>query len=573
MRKNVFSKLLAASLAGAMLVSSLAGCGSKTEENTSASTSTSTNTVVSVEAVEIPEGAGMESWKAFDSTVTIQIPVYDRGEDGDETNNYWTQWINTEFGAKYNINVEYVAIGRGTVIDDYNKLGSAGKLPTILMEYDFDKCAYWANDGFLQELDLTQLAEVAPTYYQMMVDNNYLQYTALNGKTWFALAERPYSDTNYTFATFYRKDWLDQLGLSYPTNYAEWQNLYAKIKEAGLTEYPAGGTKIANTAGIDQNYAYRTYPQDELAWATTGDYAIPALSTEAQKKLLKNRNADYNNGYLNPEFATRESSEADADFIAGKAFSYSSYISPELSVLTDFYAQNPDATLAVAPVSTSTDDGNGSASCAYRVNNAYGMMVGFSSTASADQVKAAQMYMEWLIQPENLFTFQYGYEGKNYDVVDGVVTLRGADTMDADSVMVARQNKDYFCVVIEARKDATIEETVKKSYPSIYKDSDSFYTQIVANYYLYKEVIEKTPMYAVTDCKFAATLEQGASLQAYLLEQYSTYATALTTCPADQFDALYAELSAKYLDDGYQTVIDERKALYESGQTSSLPQY
>lgn len=573
MKKNVIKKLVTASLVGALAISTLAGCGSKEDNsNTSTSTSTSTDELTSVEPVEIQEGSGIESWKAFDSTVTIQIPVYDRGEDGDETNNYWTKWINDEFGSKYNVNVEFVAIGRGTVLDDYNNLGNAGKLPTILMEYDFDKCAYWANDGFLQELDLEAFAQVAPTYYQMMVDNNYLQYTALNGKTWFALAERPYSDTNYTFVTFYRQDWLDQLGKSYPTNYAEWQALYAAIKEAGLAEYPAGGTKIANTAGIDQNYAYRTYPQDELTWATTGDYAIPALSSEAQKKLLKNRNSDYNNGYFNPEFATREAADGEADFISGKAFSYSSYISPELNVITDFYAQNPDAKLAIAPVSTSTDDGNGAASCAYRVNNAYGMMVGFASTATEDQVKAAQMYMEWLIQPENLFTFQYGYEGKNHDVVDGVTTLRGADTMDAETLMVARQNKDYFCVVIEARKDATIEETVKKSYPSIYKDSDAFYDQIVANYYLYKEVIEKTPMYAVTDCKFAATLEESANLQTYLLDQYSTYATQLTVCAPEEFDALYDELSAKYLEDGYQKVIDERKALYEAGKTSSLPQ-
>ena len=39
---------------------------------------------------------------------------------------------------------------------------------------------------------------------------------------------------------------------------------------------------------------FRDYPQDELTWATTGDYQVPALSTEAQKRLLKWNNELYN---------------------------------------------------------------------------------------------------------------------------------------------------------------------------------------------------------------------------------------------------------------------------------------
>jgi len=182
------------------------------------------------------------------------------------------------------------------------------------------------------------------------------------------------------------------------------------------------------------------------------------------------------------------------------------------------------------------------------------------------------MYMEWLIQPENLFTFQYGYENETF-AYDANNLPQLIECTNPEHAMVARANKDYFCIVIEGRKAATIEQTVTSSYPSTYKDSDSFYKQIVANYYAYKDVIAKTPQYAVTDCKFAATLESAQSLQTFLLDQYSTYATQLTQCPADQFDALYAELSAKYLNDGYQQVIDERKDLFEAGKTTSLPKY
>ena len=37
-----------------------------------------------------------------------------------------------------------------------------------------------------------------------------------------------------------------------------------------------------------------------------------------------------------------------------------------------------------------------------------------------------------------------------------------------------------------------------------------------------------------------------------------------------EFDALYDELSQKYLDAGYQAVIDDRKAAFDAGQTTRL---
>ena len=41
-------------------------------------------------------------------------------------------------------------------------------------------------------------------------------------------------------------------------------------------------------------------------------------------------------------------------------------------------------------------------------------------------------------------------------------------------------------------------------------------------------------------------------------------------CAPDKFDALYDELSQKYLDAGYQEVIDERKQMLDDGLTTRL---
>lgn len=565
MKKNTLQKVLSASLVGAMAVTMLAGCGDRQTASEPAEKTTESAPIAEVEQVEVQEEAGMASWTPFESTVTLQVPVYDRGGEVDVTSNYWTNWIQENFGDAYNINVEYVAIPRGDVLNAYANLANSGSLPTILMEYDFPKQAQWADEGYLQELDLDQLAQIAPTYYQMIVDQGNLQNTALNGVTYFALAERPYWNNTYNYATFYRADWLEELGLSYPTTFAESLEVYKAIKEAGLCEYPAGGSKITG-AGVDQNYGFRTYPQDEYEWATTGDYAIPALSTEANKKLVKRQNQLFNEGYLNPEFYTREVTDNEADFIAGKCFEYRAYIAPSIAVLDSFYEQNPDGKLAIAVCPGLVVDDEG-VSNSYRPNNSFGMMVSFSATASEDEVKAGMMYMEWLMQPENQFTFQYGFEGETFDYVDGLPVMRD---LTGTEYAMANNNKDYFCIVVESKTLGEIEKDVKLNAPVNYPDSDDFYTQLLDNY---KGMVAMADSgYVNSDCNFAVVISAQSEYQQVLLDKYTEYRTKLTTCSADEFDALYDQYSQEYLDAGYQAIIDERGEAYNNGYTSKLPQ-
>ena len=150
--------------------------------------------LVSVSVAAAEEPAGMAAWEPFAERVKITVPVYDRSKAGYPAvdDNYWTKWIQENFGDKYNIDVQYVAIPRGDVMMKYSTLIAAKETPTIMMEYDYPKVAQWANDGAMQVIDLEAFAKVAPTFYQAMVDNNQLGYTDINGQTYFVLTERPY---------------------------------------------------------------------------------------------------------------------------------------------------------------------------------------------------------------------------------------------------------------------------------------------------------------------------------------------------------------------------------------------
>ena len=133
------------------------------------------------------EATGIASWKAFDKTVTLQIPVYDRGYKVSVQENYWTKWIQENFGDKYNIQMQFIPITRSAVEADYDLLASRQALPTIMMEYDYPKVSRWANDGYLVPIDLEYFASVAPNYYAKMVENGHLGYTAIGGDDYFVM--------------------------------------------------------------------------------------------------------------------------------------------------------------------------------------------------------------------------------------------------------------------------------------------------------------------------------------------------------------------------------------------------
>lgn len=509
-----------------------------------------------------------EIGEPFAEQVLLKVPVYDRGVEGVPTvnDNFWTRWIQTEFGDKYNIKVEYVPITRSAVMTDYSLLAASDSLPTILMEYDYPKLSQWANDGYLTTFDMEAFKEVAPTYYKQMADNNQLTYTEMNGETYFALALRPNWNTGYTWQTFVRMDWLRAVGYDHiPANYAELIDAMEKIKAEGIAEYPFGGSLVTGT-GSDQNYAFRDHPEDETEWAMYSSVSIPMLAWEPAYRYLKRANAEYNSGLTHPEYYMTTAEEDKARFVNGETYRFGAYVSANMDWLNAFYENNPGAELAVDPVASEPDVEAGTTP-AYRADNPFGMIVGFSSKATEDQLKAAWMYMEWLAQPENLFTFQWGFEGENYtvDAETGLPVAVGG--YEGEFKQGYNNSKDYWCVVIEARNAGTIEQQIASMSPKGLPQD--FTQQIIDNYY--RRVEAAAAGYTSNDPIFSVAIPEESEYSAALVELYKEYRDKLTLCSPDEFDDLYAELSQKFLDAGFQKVIDARLAAYEAGNSTKLP--
>lgn len=124
-------KTLALGMAAAMTATLLAGCGGSSGSAASTAESTASSTAAASTAEST--GSYTDYSAGFPENVTIQIPVYDRGfENWNPTDNYYTRWIQSEFGDKYNVTVKYVAIARSNEVQDFNQMIAAGNAPTII---------------------------------------------------------------------------------------------------------------------------------------------------------------------------------------------------------------------------------------------------------------------------------------------------------------------------------------------------------------------------------------------------------------------------------------------------------
>lgn len=486
----------------------------------------------------------------FTNNVTIQIPVYDRAFEGwDVVNNYYTQWIQKNFGDKYNVTVEYVAIGRSTEVADYMQLLAAGKAPDIIYHYDMPQAVNYYNEGAMQALDVEEIAYYAPTYYNNMKDT-MSEYGQLDGQNVFFFAAR--NAIYYNWVTLIRQDWLDAVNKDMPTNLDELNAVAAAWKDAGLGTL--GGSLL--TKSFTYDYPFRGESVDPKELALYSDLNVAPLTWESSKAYLKNLNYEYNNGLIDPEFYLKsEDADVKAAFVAGKTGTYSFYISSSTDVISSLLANNPDAKLSVLSGTAGVPEGSHQY---YYQYPPYGMIMGMNSKSTAEERAAVWMFLEWMSQKENLFFLQNGVEGENYNLDEYGIAVPVAD-FAGESKRSNNNNKDYWCLVQEVVDYGNDDLNYKANLTSL---APAGYEYLVEESYNYAK---ETAQYGLINAIFSKTIESTSEYAADLNALWQELYVDLATCSPEEFDSKYEAACQEYLDAGYQEILDEKQALIDAG--------
>ncbi len=552
--KKSLKKIVALSLVFAMTMSMMVGCKKKDDTNPSEGTTTPTEAATEESTgttEEPPAGAYADYSSGFEKNVTIQIPVYDRAFEGwNVTDNYYTKWIQSEFGDKYNVTVEFVAIGRSTEVVDYTQMLAAGTAPDIIFHYDMPQALAYYGEGAMQQLDLNEIAYYAPTYSTNLGDTNKT-YGAVDEGNYFFFANRPEA---YNWLTLIRQDWIDAVGMKMPTNLDEYNALLAAWKDAGLGN--GGGNLVQNNFTYD--YGFRTWPIDEKERALYSDLSVASLSWEPTHKFLKNLNYQYNNGLIDPEFyLNTDDASTQADFVSGNSGVYELYLASSTAVIDNLLLNDPNAKVAVLDPKAKVPTGEGYVPQS-RAYWPFGMIMGINSTSSAEERAAVWMYLEWMSQEENLFFLQNGVEGENYTMNESGLAVKNAD-FAGESKLSNNNNKDYWCLVVEsaqyADKDVNYQANLANWAPVGYE------YLIEDSYKYYNDYLE----YATPDALYSVVLESVAEYKSDLNDLWQElYVKCAMSSEAD-FEAVYKEASETYLSSGYKEILDEKTEAIESG--------
>lgn len=549
-KKNFVSVFLALFVA----LGILSGCTNSNNGNTnsSAEPSPSASDTASNTPSESPAGKYPDYSKGFSEKVTLQIPVYERAFEGwNVTDNYYTRWIQKEFGDKYNIDVKFTPITRTSEVTDYEQLLASHKAPDIIFHYDMPQALAYYGEDVMQELDYDEIANYAPTYWGNMSET-IKQYGAVDGKNMFFFAARPSVDNNVTLL---RKDWVEKVGMKVEdlTSLEKFNEMLEKWKAAGLG---VGGASLLQN-NYNFNYAFRDWPVDPKYRALYSDLGVADLTTKDTEKYLRNLNHQYNAGLIDKEFYLRnDDGKIKAEFVAGKTGTYNFYLASNTDVLTATLKNNPDAQFAVLPPTAGVPEGNKPQARAYWP---FGFIMGINYESTDEERAAVWMYLEWMSQPENLFFLQNGVEGQNYTLDESGLAVKNAD-FKGDSVLSQNNNKDYWALVTEAAQYADPAVTRKSYLQNWSPPGYEYLAEEVLNNY------EKVAEFRTPDALFSVVLEKVNEYKADLNSLFQELYVKVALAPEDQFDKVYEEAKKTYLDAGYQEILDEKQKAIDAGQ-------
>lgn len=399
-----------------LMLMSGAACGGSGPAQTTATTETAADGSGSAAATEAkPELAG------------IKVEIFDRGTDGgktDPTNNYWTDWIKQKLLADENIAVEYIAVSRFEETDKLNNLMASGTAPDVCYTYSNDIISLYRDQGGLVDLK---------PYLEKMKDLDALlgDDTSLPGRR---LIERnkvmetgfipsvPARRMNVAGGnTFIRKDWLDKLTLPLPATPEQFHDALKAFKDNAKT---LGADVIPFSLSVDVRWRAGTLldsfinpditPKDRWINTVIDRYFL----LDGYKEGFRYLNRMYLEGLIDPEFYLYKDDVKLEEYI--KAGRIGAFIhnwdqafrnSPSY---VDGLKQNvPDGEFVVI------DPFVNSAGKHYKMKyNAAGLSVFIPATSKSPD--AAARYINWLAKPEVYNFLQFGEEGKNHKLVNGV---------------------------------------------------------------------------------------------------------------------------------------------------------
>ena len=498
----------------------------------------------------------------FTETRKITVEIYNRNNDGgtDPTNNVWTEYIKKGMLEKYNVEVEFVSVGRWTETDDIAQLLADGQAPDVSYTYGYNTIITYANmkdaDGNPGVIDLAPYLEEYKDYTQNIVsllggeENLYYDKDPATGAVWMIEGVR--ADTS-RITTFIRKDWCDKLGLALPTTEEEFYNCLVAFRDNAETLLGADADKmIPYTTSTDIGWRNDLLSVSKVADAIDDEtlfvygYDDRHLLYPGYKEGIRTLNAWYNEGLVWQDFDLYpDSNEEDNMMKAGYvgAFMHNwdyPYRNGDDSIANNL-KRNVSENAEYVPIDCFKND-------AGITRKFVGSPVGsdrkifFPSTNK--EILASLLYLNFISSQDTITFLQTGKEGVNYELTaDGAYKNLGAT---GEWIMNSGMNIDYTMTLNGYHLGEATNKTRALSYPGVSE-----------------EMVNLANEYGMSNYRIAkhfnvGTIESETEVGGALTSKRDELLTKAVTASVEEFDSVYDTYMEDYMAAGGEDIINER---------------
>lgn len=356
--------------------------------------------------VGIVSGCGKDKKIAEGTELTIMMLSSENGASGNSE-------VMREVFAKTGIKVNVISPPQASYSEKLNVTLASGNLPDIVYMDDANMMS-WIDEGALLPLD-DLIEEYAPNFKNYFTEEDRKEIVNPEDMKIYGMPYMLRLPAQHTMGI--RRDWLETLGMSVPTNIEELEAVLTAFKD-NADKLTNGGPLIpmaADFSAIFMSYGIMGSGENNM-WTldNNGNYIIK-YEHPNYRKCLETLRRFYEKGLVDPEYMSRNS-DPNAMYtlfnsgIAGCGLVYSTRLREITGILKQ---TDPNAFFDYMPP---IDGFDGQKRIIGRKELG---VLGCITIAAKGKEEVCMKFLDWAYSEEGDRILNYGIEGKSYNMVDG----------------------------------------------------------------------------------------------------------------------------------------------------------
>ncbi len=352
----------------------------------------------------------------------------EEGTDGKVTIKYWVPFASNQYIQSLNesemykeleertgVHVDFTHPAEGEEMEQFNLMLNSKELPDVIQSYaDYYKGGVekGIKDGVYLRLN-ELIDEHAPNFKKLLEEDPELarQIMTDEGDIYAFPVVSIDTDEPAWWGPVFRGDWLEELDLEIPTTLDEWYNVLTQFKEKKNAKAPL----VFSSRGIDPyGTIISAFDIGESFYKKDNVVKYGPIEPEF-KEYLTTMNKWYNEGLIDKDFPTRDSNGKATLITSGDTGAYITEYSLVDKYQAAIAATDPKAKF-VAAVQPSLKAGE---NVNYRVTNERNGGYEAVITSSCKNPEAVVKWFDYAYSEDGFMLFNYGIEGKSYNMVDG----------------------------------------------------------------------------------------------------------------------------------------------------------